>query len=128
MEESTSKPTGQRTACTDRVMCRHRYGRSRRQEATASTSAGWKGTAMARKFGLDPHRLDDEALERELRYLYATREETFFHRTRQALLNHTERMLQLEREYASRFPERTKAGALRTRKGSRSQAGQPTGR
>ncbi len=66
---------------------------------------------MAGKFGLDPHRLDDEALERELRYLYATREETFFHGTRQALLNHTERMLQLEREYASRFPERTKADA-----------------
>jgi len=48
--------------------------------------------------------------------------------TRQALLNHTERMLQLEREYGRRFPERTKADALRTRKGSRSQAGQSTGR
>ncbi len=63
---------------------------------------------MAAKFGLDPYRLDDAALERKLRHLYATREETFFHGTRQALLNHTERMLQLEREYASRFPERTK--------------------
>ena len=83
---------------------------------------------MAGKFGLDPGQLDDAALERELRYLYATREETFFHGTRQALLNHTERMLQLEREYARRFPERTTADALRTRKGSRSQAGQPTGR
>jgi len=37
-------------------------------------------------------------------------------------------MLQLEREYANRFPERTKADALRTRKGARLQAGQPTGR
>jgi uncharacterized protein DUF6158 len=55
-----------------------------------------------------------------------TREETFFHGSRQALLNHTERMLQLEREYANRFPERTKADALRTRKGARLQAGQPT--
>jgi hypothetical protein len=63
---------------------------------------------MAGKFGLDPHQLDDETLERELRYLYATREETFFHGSRQALLNHTERMLQLEREYANRFPERTR--------------------
>jgi Family of unknown function (DUF6158) len=90
--------------------------------------AGWKGTAMAGKFGLDPHQLDDEALERALRYLYATREETFFHGSRQALLNHTERMLQLEREYANRFPERTKADALRTRKGARLQAGQPTDR
>jgi hypothetical protein len=83
---------------------------------------------MAGKFGLDPRQLDDEALERELRYLYATREETFFNGTRQALLNHTERMLQLEREFARRFPERTRADALRTRKGSRSHAGQPTGR
>jgi hypothetical protein len=83
---------------------------------------------MAGKFGLDPRELDDEALERELRYLYATREETFFNGTRQALLNHTERMLQLEREFARRFPERTRADALRTRKGSRIQAGQPTGR
>ena len=78
--------------------------------------------------GLDPYRLDDAALERELRHLYVTREETFLHGTRQALLNHTERMLQLEREYASRFPERTKADTLRTRKGSLIQAGQPAGR
>ena len=83
---------------------------------------------MAGKFGLDPHQLDDEALEHELRHLHATREETFFHGSRQALLNHTERMLQLEREYANRFPERTKADTLRTRKGSRTEAGQPPGR
>jgi hypothetical protein len=86
---------------------------------------------MAGTFGLDPHRLDDEALERELCYLYATREETFFHGTRQALLNHTERMLQLEREYASRFPERTKpmpygpARAPGSRRGSRPAGNQP---
>ena len=34
----------------------------------------------------------------------------------------------LEREYANWFPERTKADALRTRRGARSQAGQPTDR
>ena len=73
-------------------------------------------------------KLEDAELERELRYLYATREETFFHGSPQALLNHTERMLELGREYARRFPERTKADALRTRKGSRSQVGQPSGR
>jgi hypothetical protein len=99
-----------------------------RHRAMASTMRRMEGTAMAGKFGLDPHQLEDEALERELRHLYATREETFFHGSRQALLNHTERMLQLEREYANRFPERTKADKLRTRKGSRSEAGQPTGR
>ena len=68
---------------------------------------------MAGKFGLDPRQLDDVALERELRYLYVTREETFFHGSRQALLNHTERMLQLEREYASRFPEQVRRYAVR---------------
>jgi Family of unknown function (DUF6158) len=72
-----------------------------------------------------PHQPD---ISTERRDPDATREETFFHGSRQALLNHTERMLELEREYARRFPERTKADALRTRKGSRSQAGQPTGR
>src|SRR4029450_9915103 len=53
----------------------------------ASTMRRMEGTAMAGKFGLDPHQLDDEALERELRHLYATHEETFFHGSRQALLN-----------------------------------------
>ena len=80
---------------------------------------------MAGKFGIDPQQLDDAALERELRYLYSTRAETFFHGSRQALLNHTDRMLQLEQAYANRFPERTKADDLRTRKGSRARAGQP---
>lgn len=80
---------------------------------------------MTDKFGLDPHRLEDQDLERELRYLYSTREETFFHGSRQALLNHTERMLELEREYTSRFPKETEADTLRTRRGSRAQAGQP---
>src|SRR5215216_7985478 len=82
----------------------------------ASTMRRMEGTAMAGKFGLDPHQLDDKALERELRHLYATREETFFHGSRQALLNHTERMLQLEREYANRSrngPRPTSCGPAR---------------
>jgi Zn-dependent M28 family amino/carboxypeptidase len=83
---------------------------------------------MAGKFGLDPHQLDDETLVRELRFLFGSREESFFHGSRQALLNHPERKLQLEREYANRFPERTRADALRTRKGARGQSGQPTSR
>ncbi|MBA2529324.1 MAG: hypothetical protein H0V19_05080 [Euzebyales bacterium] len=79
----------------------------------------------AGKFGLDPRDLDDVALERELRHMYETRAETFFHGSRQALLNHTERMLELEREFVARFPERTEPHELRTRKGSRDRAGQP---
>jgi hypothetical protein len=93
-----------------------------------ASTASQKELAVAGKFGLDPRELDDADLDRELRYLYATREETFFHGSHQALLNHTERMLQLEQEYASRFPERTQADALRTRKGSRAEAGQPNDR
>jgi hypothetical protein len=42
--------------------------------------------------------------------------------TRQALLNHTERLHQLKRKNASRFPDRTKADVRRTRKGSRNQS------
>ncbi|HEX8862883.1 MAG TPA: DUF6158 family protein, partial [Actinomycetes bacterium] len=51
---------------------------------------------------------------------------TFFNGSRQALLNHTERMLELEREYTSRFPKETEPDPQRTRKGSREHAGQPT--
>jgi hypothetical protein len=80
---------------------------------------------MTDKLGLDPRQLDDEALERELRYLHQTREETFFNGSRQALLNHTERMLELEREYTSRHPEETEPDPARTRRGSRNAAGQP---
>ena len=124
MAESTQSARQGATFQADRVV----HWRRRRRHAGRRRPAGGKGTAMAGKFGLEPRQLEDAELERELRQLYATREETFFHGSRQALLNHTERMLQLEREYAHRFPERTKADALRTRKGSRSQAGQPTGR
>jgi hypothetical protein len=56
------------------------------------------------KFGVVPQQLEDAALERELCYLYGTRAETFFHRSWQALLMHTERILQLGQEDASRFP------------------------
>lgn len=79
----------------------------------------------AGKFGLDPRDLDDTSLERELRHIYETRAETFFHGSRQALSNHTERMFELEREFAARFPDRTTPDPLRTRKGSRARAGQP---
>jgi hypothetical protein len=59
---------------------------------------------MAGKFGVGPQQLEDAALERELRYLYGTRAETFVHGSRLALLKHTERILQLGQEDASRFP------------------------
>ena len=74
--------------------------------------------------GIPAGDLSDDDLERELRHLYETRADTFFNGTRQALDVHTERTLELEREYERRFPERTKPAELRTRAGSRARAGQ----
>jgi hypothetical protein len=59
---------------------------------------------MAGKLGVDPQQLENAALERELRCLYATRAETFVHGSRQARVNHTKRIPQLEQQYASRSP------------------------
>jgi hypothetical protein len=86
------------------------------------------GTSVVDKLGLDPHELDDQSLERELRHLHSTREETFFNGSHQALVNHTQRMIELEREYTNRFPKETEPDELRTRRGSRARAGQPTDR
>lgn len=63
--------------------------------------------------------LDDSTLERELEHLHETRHETFMNGSADALEAHTERMLELEQEYARRFPQRTAPDALRTREGSR---------
>lgn len=75
--------------------------------------------------GIPAHKLDDEELERELRRLHQTREETFFKGSAQALETHTKRMLELEAEYAKRFPERIEPAAARTREGARALAGEP---
>jgi hypothetical protein len=63
--------------------------------------------------------LDDSTLERELERLHETRHETFLNGSADALEAHTERMLELEQEYAQRFPQRTLPDARRTRDGSR---------
>ena len=63
--------------------------------------------------------LDDSELERELEHLHETRHDTFLNGSGDALEAHTERMLELEQEYARRFPQRTAPDALRTREGSR---------
>jgi hypothetical protein len=68
--------------------------------------------------------LSDGDLERELHHLYETRAETFFRGTEHALEAHTQRMLELEREYEERFPDRTRPDEMRTRTGSRARAGQ----
>ena len=67
--------------------------------------------------------LDDAALERELTHLHETRHETFMNGSNDAFQMHTDRMLELEAEYASRFPDRTLPDAMRTREGSREMDG-----
>ena len=59
---------------------------------------------MAGRFGVGPQQLEDAALERELRCLYGTPCGDVFHGSGQAPPKHTERILQLGQEYASRFP------------------------
>jgi galactose mutarotase-like enzyme len=69
--------------------------------------------------GIPARELDDSTLERELERLHETRHDTFLNGTSDALAAHTERMLELEMEYARRFPQRTTPNPLRTREGSR---------
>lgn len=75
--------------------------------------------------GVPPDRLSTEDLERELRHLYETREETFFNGTEDALNAHTERMLALESELLRREPELTAPDPSRVRAERREAAGQP---
>lgn len=73
--------------------------------------------------GIPAQQLTHEALERELRHLHATRNDTFLHGSDDALLFHTDRTMQLEREYLFRNPDRV-PDARRTRHGSRELSGQ----
>jgi len=75
--------------------------------------------------GIAAEQLEDDDLKRELHHLYETREDTFFNGTGDAYEIHTERMLELEREYAHRRPDETKADPARTRTGARARAHQP---
>lgn len=79
--------------------------------------------ATKTEHGIPARELDDSALERELEHLHETRHETFLNGSGDALGVHTERMLELEQEYARRFPQGTQPDALRTREGSRAMDG-----
>lgn len=79
---------------------------------------------MKHDHGIPAAELGGDDLERELRHLWATREDTFFSGSEDALATHTDRMLELEREYMRRFPDRVKPDADRTREGARTRAGQ----
>ncbi|MGZ6792410.1 MAG: DUF6158 family protein [Mycobacteriales bacterium] len=73
--------------------------------------------------GVPPPALTDEALERELEHLHATRNDTFLHGSEDALTFHTARTTDLEEEYLRRNPDRV-IDARRTRHGSRELSGQ----
>ncbi|MFC4910839.1 DUF6158 family protein [Actinomadura gamaensis] len=70
-----------------------------------------------RSNGVDPSRLDEDDLLRELNHLYTTRMDTLRHGSDNAFSEHTRRMNQYEAEYLRRKPareidpERLRAGA-----------------
>lgn len=68
--------------------------------------------------GVDPGRLDDQQLIKELETIHRTRHTTLLHGSNDALRVHDERMAALEGEYLRRHPRRSVA-AGRTRAGAR---------
>lgn len=76
-----------------------------------------------RTAGIPADQLCDEDLRRELAHLHATRHDTVLGGSESALETHTRRMLALEQEFISRFPEDAAPDPLRTRAGSRHEHG-----
>lgn len=68
--------------------------------------------------GVDPSRLDDQQLMKELETIHRTRHDTLLHASNDALRAHNGRMAELEGEYLRRNPRRPVA-AGRTREGAR---------
>ncbi|MFD8814251.1 DUF6158 family protein [Streptomyces sp. NPDC059627] len=68
--------------------------------------------------GVDPSRLDDQQLMKELENIHRTRHDTLLYGSNDALRAHNERMAQLEGEYLRRNPRRRVASG-RTREGAR---------
>ncbi|MFI6012421.1 DUF6158 family protein [Streptomyces sp. NPDC051243] len=77
-----------------------------------------RGTTMN---GVDPGRLDDQQLMKELETIHRTRHDTLLYGSNDALRAHNHRMAQLEGEYLRRNPRRTVASG-RTREGARDRA------
>ncbi|MFI7500042.1 DUF6158 family protein [Streptomyces sp. NPDC049687] len=76
------------------------------------------GTTMT---GVDPDRLDDQQLMKELETIHRTRHDTLLYGSNDALRAHNERMARLEGEYLRRNPRRFVAPG-RTREGARERA------
>ena len=77
--------------------------------------------------GIPAGQLADDDLERELAHLHETRHDTFLSGSPDALKHHTDRMFELEAEFARRFPDRVTPDPLRMRDTSRQAAGQDAG-
>ncbi|CAM5721190.1 putative protein OS=Streptomyces fumanus OX=67302 GN=GCM10018772_59080 PE=4 SV=1 [Streptomyces fumanus] len=75
--------------------------------------------------GVDPARLDDQQLMKELENIHRTRHDTLLYGSNDALRAHNERMAQLEGEWLRRNPRRPVA-AGRTREGARERTGGET--
>ncbi|WP_327352154.1 DUF6158 family protein [Streptomyces sp. NBC_01304] len=75
--------------------------------------------------GVDPRRLDDQELAKELETIHRTRHDTLLHGSNDALRTHNERMAALEGEYLRRHPRRPVIGG-RTRAGARSRGEAPS--
>ncbi|HLL37299.1 MAG TPA: DUF6158 family protein [Streptomyces sp.] len=82
-----------------------------------------RGTTMT---GVDPGRLDDQQLMKELETIHRTRHDTLLYGSNDALRAHNDRMAQLEGEYLRRNPRRFVA-AGRTRDGARERAATDNG-
>lgn len=74
-----------------------------------------RGTTMT---GVQPGRLTDQQLMKELETIHRTRHDTLLHGSNDALRAHNDRMAQLEGEYLRRHPRRLIV-ASRTRDGAR---------
>ncbi|MGX9884990.1 DUF6158 family protein [Streptomyces sp. NPDC002276] len=68
--------------------------------------------------GVDPARLDDAQLMKELETIHRTRHDTLLYGSNDALRAHNDRMARLEGEYLRRHPRRLVAPG-RTRQGAR---------
>ncbi|MDX3242073.1 DUF6158 family protein [Streptomyces sp. ME18-1-4] len=77
-----------------------------------------RGTTMT---GVDPDRLDDQQLMKELETIHRTRHDTLLYGSNGALRAHNDRMAQLEGEYLRRNPRRFVSPG-RTREGARERA------
>lgn len=94
----------------------------------AQSDAERASRSPGRKLGIPARDLRDADLDRELRHLWRTRQDTVMNAAANAIRAHTDRMLELEHEYVARFPRKTKPTPGRTRRGSRAQGGQHAGR